>query len=416
MKKMFKILLIIVVFTTTFIGVIPSVSAKAPASVQAGDAERLTPHIGGVSFSYKTLSNGEYAYCLEVKKGLTQNIKANLVGELDAGYAYIVANGYPNKKITGNRNYDYSITQIALWLYMDETSGTDNLASGFRNNASDPYNLMSHVIKLTDAAKAAKAKGYAKPSISLSTPTSSMSISEDGKYFISNPITLGGTSVSSPKVSIVSSPEGTIITDEEGTEKKEFKIGDKFLLKTPVESVTGEDVTINIKTSGTGTVYKAYEYSPVNNNMQNIVPQLIPVSTAVADEASFDFSTTTVVINKTDASTKNYLAGAELVIKKDGVEIDRITTTGEKIEIKNLGYGNYTIEEVKAPNGYELTTKIYEFTLSEENPTAEVTIENFPTIEVPNTSSSSTLLLSLIGFLIISFSAGIIYRHAKAKN
>ena len=43
---------------------------------------------------------------------------------MNAGVAYILENGYPNKHFTGDSNKDYYITQLAVWWYLDDTTGS----------------------------------------------------------------------------------------------------------------------------------------------------------------------------------------------------------------------------------------------------------------------------------------------------
>ena len=39
--------------------------------------------------------------------------------ELDAKYAYVMENGYPNKSLTGNNDEDYYITGLAIWYLIN---------------------------------------------------------------------------------------------------------------------------------------------------------------------------------------------------------------------------------------------------------------------------------------------------------
>ncbi|MQS76575.1 SpaA isopeptide-forming pilin-related protein [Companilactobacillus halodurans] len=65
----------------------------------------------------------------------------------------------------------------------------------------------------------------------------------------------------------------------------------------------------------------------------------------------------TVTLQKTDTNSGNGLSGAEYELKdsKGKVIISNATTDSDgKLVIQNLPYGNYTLTEVKAPDGYEL--------------------------------------------------------------
>ncbi len=82
-------------------------------------------------------------------------------------------------------------------------------------------------------------------------------------------------------------------------------------------------------------------------------------------------------IIKIDSVTKDPVAGATLVVKdSDGNIIEEFVTTTEPHKLTGLKDGTYTVEETKAPAGYEKTDKIYEFTVNKDNRDVTVTIEN----------------------------------------
>lgn len=64
-----------------------------------------------------------------------------------------------------------------------------------------------------------------------------------------------------------------------------------------------------------------------------------------------------IKLRKIDTETKTGLEGATIAIKKDGNLIGKYTSgRGGIITIPNLEYGNYTAEEIKAPEGYVLNS------------------------------------------------------------
>ena len=82
-------------------------------------------------------------------------------------------------------------------------------------------------------------------------------------------------------------------------------------------------------------------------------------------------------IIKIDSVTKDPVAGATLVVKDStGKVIDEFVTTTEPHKLTGLEDGTYTVEETKAPTGYEKTAKIYEFTVDKDHRDVTVTIEN----------------------------------------
>ena len=85
----------------------------------------------------------------------------------------------------------------------------------------------------------------------------------------------------------------------------------------------------------------------------------------------------TAEIIKIDSVTKKPVAGAVLVVKDStGKVVEEFTTTTKSHILENLADGTYTVEEKTAPKGYEKTDKVYNFTISDANNKAKITIEN----------------------------------------
>ena len=246
------------------------VNADAKSSINTGAATLLPGYIAGVKYYIKTVKGGGYAYCLNIKKATTHDIKANLAGTMDAGIAYIIENGYPNKSFTGDKKKDYYITQGAIYWYLDETAGMSNLGNAYKSTGSDSYNLRKYVKKLVEGAKKAKKTGYVNPSLSLKVANSNMTISSDGQYFVSNTINANAKNITDKyTVKIDSAPAGTIITNVNGAKQTKFKSSENFLVKVPVTSVEeGKTVTVKVTVGAYRKYNKAYKYLPTNNSMQ----------------------------------------------------------------------------------------------------------------------------------------------------
>lgn len=90
-------------------------------------------------------------------------------------------------------------------------------------------------------------------------------------------------------------------------------------------------------------------------------------------------------IIKIDSITKQPLAGATLVVKdSEGKVIEEFVTATEPHKLTDLEDGTYTVEETKAPAGYEKTDEIYEFTVDKDHRDVTVTIENTPIEKLVN--------------------------------
>ena len=90
-------------------------------------------------------------------------------------------------------------------------------------------------------------------------------------------------------------------------------------------------------------------------------------------------------IIKIDSITKQPVAGATLVVKdSNGKVIEEFVTATEPHKLTDLEDGTYTVEETKAPAGYEKTDEIYEFTVDKDHRDVTVTIENTPIEKLVN--------------------------------
>lgn len=375
----------------------------ATKTVKIGKATLLPGYIAGVRFNIKPLSGGGYAYCLNLHKKTASNVTQYYVNEQNAGMAYILKNGYPHKKFTGNKNKDIYITQAAVWWYLDDTTGTSYLSKSFKSSGSDKYGLRKYIKKLVSGAKSAKSKGYAKPSLSAKVSSSTMTLSSDKKYYVSKAVNANAKNITGKyKVSVSSAPSGTIITSTNGSKKNTFKSSEKFLIKIPASKISaGKTATAKVKITASETITKAYKYAPKNDRIQPVVvlqketksvsdtisvkatkpktPKRVPTPppTPQTPEEPVEPEKSVVNIIKLDKDTNTAVEGATLVVKNaSGNEVSKFTTTTDAYKIENLANGVYTVEELEAPEGYELSTEKVSFTITDRNKQVEVKFYN----------------------------------------
>ena len=391
MKKIFKTILAVVIAIVTIVATTNTVNAVED-SIQLGTATKTEAYIDGLSFHHKKTTSGESLYCLNYHKYRASDVKANLVKDsknITGGLIYIMKNGYPQKKITGDNAKDYYITQTAVWWYLDMVSGSSNLTNSFKTNGSDPYGLRSYVKKLAD-------EGYSHRNDSTTiTPTkldlgssSKEMILKDG-YYVSNDIKATTQNITSYTVSLENAPKGTVVevNGKDNPYKNSFSVNakDSFKVKVPATSVTDTKVSLKITANANGIdQYTAYEYQPVDASMQNVA-RLVKTTTKASATMGLEISSSLVSITKVDSVTKKEVAGAKLVLKDStGKVITSWTTTTNAHIIRNLANGEYTVEEVEAPKGYLLNKKAAKFTVSDKNRNIKVTFENAPKEVVVN--------------------------------
>ena len=380
--KKIKMLIALLLISVMTFGNMQSVNAVAQ-TIQLGSTENVPGYIAGIHFTTKTTTSGDYVYCLNNNMLTAKNVSATLVRELDAGFAYIMENGYPNKSFTGEKLKDYYITQTAVWWYLDDTTGSSNLSVAFKTNGTDQYNLRPYIKSLVAEAKEAKAKGYATTSLKASITDTTMSLSSDAKYYESEPIQVTSSNISTYEVSVEGAP-GAIVTDAAGNAKTTFAAAENFIVKLPVSKLSGVSATIKVTVKATGTVNKAYEYKPTDTTMQNVMPSVLtPTKQEVTSSVTLEISSSKVSIIKVDKSTQKPLAGAKLVLKDAaGNVLSRWTSTTNARVIRNLSNGTYTIEEEEAPKGYKKNTEKVTFTITDENKEIKAYFFNEPRTSV----------------------------------
>ena len=419
-----QIITLLITFIVTFTSVI-NVNATSE-TIQLGDAPYVNErYIANVGFFHKQTTSGEELYCLNISKATAKNTTATLVRNskyVDGGIVYILKNGYPNKSITGNNDKDYYITQTAVWWYLDEIHGSQNLGEQFKKYGSETTNGkgMREIIKklVNEAIQHRNDSTNTTSELSLSSDTT-MTLT-DG-YYISNSIKAEKASnISSYKITISGAPTGTkIIKNGEAeidySQGLELSASDTFKVKVPASSVTDTTANITITATASGaTSYAAYEYQPTNTNMQNVA-LLEKTPQNVTSTIKLTISSSKVVVIKMDQDTKQPLAGAKLVLKdSNGNIITSWTTTTSAHVIRNLANGTYTIEEESAPTGYIKSNQPISFTIDDEHKSHQVNFLNTKEITVPNTASASSVIITILGIVILI--SGVAYVYKTRKN
>ena len=148
-----------------------------------------------------------------MKKNTSENITADLVTNgsiIDGGVVYILKNGFPEKSITGDTDKDYYITQTAIWWYLDETTGSQNLGQYFNETGTDVHNLRPIIKNLVNEGIKHKndSHGIKEYSFKLATSNSEMTLKGDYYTYIPELLAMIGKST-----------------------KKMYRLGDKVRVK-----------------------------------------------------------------------------------------------------------------------------------------------------------------------------------------
>ncbi len=375
MESSKKIITFVLVAAIAFIAIVANPKAVTD-TINIGDPEDTPAYIGGRSIGLKKTTDGGYLYCLEMSKKTPKNVTATLTGERDAGIASIITNGFPMKSLTGVREKDYYITQLAIWWYLDEVNGTSNVSENVKSTGADPEGLRQYVRQLVEQGLAAREAGYPVTTVTVNTDSNLLTIA--GNYYESKAIQVT-TTANEYKVTLEGATENTkTVSTTSNEEKTTFNKDEAFKIKVPADEINKPNFTINVTIEATGTVYKAYQYTPADSNYQVVTPGVIePVVEKVSTNIALDLITTKVTVTKSDANTNNPLPGAVLVLKNSaGEEITNWTSTNDSHVIRNLTAGTYSISEKKAPEGYELSKDVVTFTISNESDDVTVNFVN----------------------------------------
>lgn len=379
LKKVGMLSLIIMMIGSFFSGLVLNVEATSvPKSFTATSEKYLDGYIAGYHFGKKKNSAGGYVYCNNIHKGTPHGEKMTLVGQAPAGIAYILSNGYPNRSITGNSDYDYYITQAAVWWYLDDTTGSSNLSQSFKTTGSDPHGLRKYVKSLVTAAK--KVKSYSTARLTVNSASSAMTLSSDKNYYVSNSIGVTAKSVSGRySVSLSGAPSGTrIVNASTLRDASSFATNEKFKVMVPVSSAQSLKTTITVNVKATGKVNKAYEYKSSDSSVQNVYGKaLYPTTSNLSAKTTLNLATSKVSITKIDSKTKQGLAGATFVLyDNSGKQITTWTSTNGAHIIQNLPNGTYKLKETKAPAGYKISKELTTFTISDTKRNIAIKVEN----------------------------------------
>ena len=380
-KKLFLGLLLAVI---SIFGVTVNAATSAPSSfnVRFSDLHLLDgkKYLNGASlhFYYKVNTAGKVIYCLDQDRDVPSGNPTvyYLKGELSAKYAYVLANGYPNKSLTGDNDQDYYITAMSIWYLANPNN---SIFRNFDINKGTFLGKSNAVAKwMGILVNGANNYAYTTPSIKINNANSNMTLSSDGLYYVSGKMSVSTTGVvGNYTVSLNNAISGTIVTDVNGKAKNTFATNESFIVKVPAKNVSKMSNEFSVSVSANGTIDKAYYYAASNSRIQRTLA-LYPDNSQVNAKTNLNINLKTKVeISKVDATNSEELPGAKLTIKSaDGsYEYSWISTDKPKV-IEGLKPGDYILIEEKAPDGYSLSTETVKFTVKADGTVTKVKMEN----------------------------------------
>lgn len=103
------------------------------------------------------------------------------------------------------------------------------------------------------------------------------------------------------------------------------------------------------------------------------------------------------------------LVGAKFILSNNNGDVIGIYETDETgtIQIDNVPYGNYSITEYEAPEGYIKDTEVQNISITEDGQVVEITFTNSPILpELPKTGYDIEKTISIIGMFLVAFLIG----------
>lgn len=121
-------------------------------------------------------------------------------------------------------------------------------------------------------------------------------------------------------------------------------------------------------------------------------------------------------ISKVDITDGKELEGAHLEVRDSNNNLIESWVSSTEAHYIKLEPGKYTLTETIAPEGYELSTEVIEFEITEDGDVVSVVMENKPYIEVPITSLNASQVMYIIGGVLLSLSIMMVYGYVKKET
>ncbi len=315
-------------------------------------------------------------YCLDKEKEWANGYTITKdSAPLDSGYVYLIQNGYPAKSLTGNNAYDDYLTQIAVWWYQDLAEGTNNLTTNQKNviERSEYYKYIEPLIN--GAVNAKNNPVTINPSFSINS--SNFKLSSDNKYLITDTITVNSNVTFDNYSVTVNNSAVDVLDSNNNPVTGTINSGSGFKLRVNLANIDSP-ITVNISVTVNYTEYQAYSYTPSSDIVQNALPAaLVPTSKQKTISNNVSMPTGSLTIKKVDGSD-NPLAGATIEVRRviNDEVIANFETTTSDYTISNLLPGEYKINELSAPSGYNISEASKDIIINTTNLNPSVTIRN----------------------------------------
>ncbi len=371
MKKIISMLMIIIAFTSSLIGMVGKSQVKA-ATIPINKAE---PYSKGevVLFNYKGIGIGveiqmykkngvEYpVYCLNKgKRGVEEEFRYTVdINQMLSNQKIwrAITNGYPFKTPAelGCNNVEeaYAATKMAVYDAMYNY----DLSKFTTHKDIDSNKRTVQAIKkiITNARNSTETKIAA--TLTIKPEQNIWTVDQKDKQYVSKTYSVQASAVNKKyTISLTNTTDTRIkITDINNIEKTEFTTNEKFKVLIPIVDLEKAGEFILTAKSDLKTMPIFYGESP-NAEWQNYAITVGEYEMADTTlKQTYQENKTQIEIQKQDGDTKIPLKNGKFNLLDANKQIlySELTTNEQGlIEVQHLLPGNYYLEEIKAPNGY----------------------------------------------------------------
>lgn len=369
-----------------------------------------------------TCNKTNWAPITYTDNGITESLSC---GSTECGYgvAYIIytvardANGNELTGLLGSNQFATSENEFSVY---DRYFWTEMLINSYlgtyTNTQFDNYEIMK--TGLTYSKILENAKEYAatakNPTLTISGDTNLTFTEGNDGYYYSNPLT-------------ITSDENIVLGNFDNKKFSFKKQSDgSYVVKISVDDVkpgTNEEFSVKISTSTINRFYSdrykcgtSYQAVTINQMTNKTFSASKTIKGSIKGKNATKFSKISVVNQKElpGASLRILDENKETLIDPDGNAYEWVSTD-EPHYVYGLPAGKYYLEEVLAPEGYVLSSELVEFEVKDDGSITEVIMENDLEVEVPDTLSSRSILLLVIGMFDIALGIGILLYVKKNK-
>lgn len=389
MKKAIKLLLIIVLIAILNFAILANAVQAVENGGQIkiytkGEFKRIIKYNGIVVKTahavYEEKGQEYPVYCLNKDvHGVGEHIATydvTMQGKItDLQLWRVIINGYPYKTPeqlgTADEGEAYTATKQAIYCYI-YNRGTENY-EGIGEAGNRVINAMNTILENAKNTT----ESFDNQNVEINQVTKWKVDEIENKYISKEYQVNSNINITKFIISLENQPNGTKITNLENIQKNEFNSNEKFKILIPITSLedTGE---FKIKIQAQMETKPIFFGKAPSADLQDYALTAFSyedIDTETLDK--YERNETKIVIEKQDSETEQLLAGAKFEVLNENKKVIRVVETDSKgkIILNQIIPGIYYIREIKAPEGYEVDSKLQKIEIK-MNETKNIKIQN----------------------------------------